>query len=485
MKKKGLMAAVVVIVLMVGSYVAYLAVNKLAQSQIDAVIAEISTSNMKIAYEDFKYNPLQNVLDIHNVEIKKPGAHHKFESITVKGANVKALEMVNDPKYYENRDKVSFNKIADSITFTNYESGKQVIDTIVVTEPSISQFDIVPTNENLESLTESQTLAMLIKSIKIPSVEIMGVKGKAFNDSVDRVSVSNLFGTNVGAIKVNNGTLYNSFGGKITYKEFSINGICYESFIKMLAENKTGRETLDSIGGAKFEELEFMAPDNSTVNIDSVELKKVNFSKGYPEQLGLSAKNVSPDIKTLDDRSKAMFSLLGYDELSLDFDLKLHVKQSDGKFLFSMDEMSFKGKDFGEMSFGFSVIGEDTAVEFTRSVPNSDTFAIGGIKYKFIDDSLMSRILKMYAQTTGMGEDAVKQSMLTGLNTMFDNNRYLAGYRESVINFITNPDAIEIVSLPSKPVPVSDLIKAAMKKQYPTIVRQLRFSVISNEKVSR
>ncbi|MCP4394090.1 MAG: hypothetical protein GY804_07505 [Alphaproteobacteria bacterium] len=484
MNKKGLIAVLVVLGLAAAGYAAYFIPKKIVKNQIDTVVAGLADNGLNVKYEDFKYDIFKGNVVVENVVLNTKTGVHKFKEVAVVGANQDAVKRVNDPSYYPETPSMKTNpyyKAADVILLKGYESDKRQISSIVIKEPSLRQLSVIPTAAKVKSFSSSQVVGLFLDTLKISEIQIKGVKGKAYNDSVDEIVISNLSGEGIDVISVRNGSVYNNLGAKTGYESIDVKGLKYASSVKASAENLTKVTTFDEVGGIQVKKLELSGPDNSVTYVDSIDVKKVVMENGVPMNVDIKISKIEPDIKTMNDQVKAVLSLLGYDALVMDFSMEFNTKKTGDSYSFTMDEVALSAKDLGQIMFGFNVIGNMNVAGLRQGTPDVNTMKLTGIRLRFADDSFMNRFMNMQAQTTGMREDALRENMKRSLDAIFENKRHLAQYRVAIMDFIDNPKVIEMAAFPKEPVLVNEIMGYLMKQDVPALIKLLNVTVSSNK----
>jgi hypothetical protein len=179
----------------------------------------------------------------------------------------------------------------------------------------------------------------------------------------------------------------------------------------------------------------------------------------------------------MNDQAKAMLSMLGYEDMSMDFALKFNTKNTDEGYSFTLEELSLDAPSAGRLYFGLNMIGEIAQSGYRKGSPDMNTVKLRTAKFTFADDSLFDRMIKMQAQTMGVTEDQIKQQMKTALDQSLTQHRYLAAYQAELKDFIDNSGEIEVIAVPQEPVLLGQLMGPVMMQNSKALFEMLNISI--------
>ncbi|MER0238170.1 hypothetical protein [Fulvimarina sp. MAC8] len=202
-----------------------------------------------------------------------------------------------------------------------------------------------------------------------------------------------------------------------------------------------------------------------------------------------------------EDGSAETVRSLGYEELSGSANGEMSWNLTSGRL--AMDDLTFDVEDAGSFNMSFGIGGYTQELvqslqEMSKQMeqnPESGQNAgmammgvlaqlqIQGISLSFEDDSLTERLLEYYAkQMNSTPQDVIDLSVqvVQGNIAQIGDANFQTQVTDAIRSFLEDPDSIRVASEPAQPIPVMQLVGAAMGAPQ-SIPNVLKLQVQANE----
>lgn len=228
-------------------------------------------------------------------------------------------------------------------------------------------------------------------------------------------------------------------------------------------------------------DIEVTDENDKKVPIDTVTITAADFVNDVPRRVAFDMKGLVVPVDPEDAQMKDVAEL-GYKEIALDAGFSGSWDDKTGRVV--IDQMAITGADIGGLKLTFALGGfTPEVVEAFKKAENDQAkqmellqgITVERLSLRYDDASLTKRVIDAQAKKQGVPADAFVQQigaimpmMLSAIGNK-DFEKKIAG---AVSAFLKAPKSLTVSASPSKPLPVSEIMGAAMMapQSLPTVL---------------
>lgn len=241
-----------------------------------------------------------------------------------------------------------------------------------------------------------------------------------------------------------------------------------------------------SAAGTRFDKVEATGIEITDEKEKTVPIAALNFSAAdyvadVPRKIGFEVKGIEVPVDAADEATKDLAEL-GYTKLSLDAAIAGSWDDKTGRVV--VDRIAITGTQVGGLKLAFTLGGLTPAVlEELKKAENDQAkqmeliqgLTVEKLSIRYEDASLAKRILDSQAKKQGVPADALVQqlnAMVPMLVSTIGNKDFEAKISAAAAAFLKAPKSLTVSANPSKPLPVAEIMGAAMMapQSLPTVL---------------
>lgn len=216
-----------------------------------------------------------------------------------------------------------------------------------------------------------------------------------------------------------------------------------------------------------------LAVEQERVNLREIVVADYVQTEQMPRAMTLGIHGLQVEPESLPDQeSRDGLAKLGYDKLSLNFDLAYDLAPEAKRL--TIKQASFGGDNVGQVSLAVALGGVDAAAlaDPAQAEGAVMTATLESLELRYDDSSLAGRVLKLAAAETGLDEAQFK----SGLAEQVDQARQAAAspladeVAAAATSFINAPKSLSLRMKPAKPLSMLEIMSGA---QDPVALAQL------------
>lgn len=198
--------------------------------------------------------------------------------------------------------------------------------------------------------------------------------------------------------------------------------------------------------------------------------------------LGIHGLQIEP-ASLPDDEARENLAKLGYDKLSLNFDLS-YAHAPETKHL-TIRQAAISGDNVGRLGIAFALGGVDTEAlgNPATALAAAQSATLESLELRYDDASLVGRMLKLAAQEAQMDEPAFRAMLLAQVAQAGEQAPQVPLTKQvvdSVSAFLTTPKSLSVRMAPAQPLPLMQMMGAAQMDPY-GLVQATGLSVSANQ----
>ena len=227
--------------------------------------------------------------------------------------------------------------------------------------------------------------------------------------------------------------------------------------------------------------LEFTDENDKTVPVASVVVAASDYVAGIPRKTTVDVKGVKVPVDAADEQMKDVAEL-GYKELVLDVGLVASWDDKTGRA--TVDRLAIAGAEAGSLTLSFAIGGVTPEVidglkkaekDQAKQLELLQGLSVEKLSLRYEDASLAKRILSNQAKKQGVPADALVQqlsAMVPMIVSQIGNKDFEKKISTAVAAFLKAPKSLTVSATPAKPLPVAELMGAAMMapQSLPTVL---------------
>jgi hypothetical protein len=213
------------------------------------------------------------------------------------------------------------------------------------------------------------------------------------------------------------------------------------------------------------------SPDGKQVPVASVAMDARDWVAGAPRQSAVEIKGIIVPLDPKDPDLKD-FIALGYKQISLDFAGAGSWDEKSGRLL--VDRFDLGGADVGTLKIGFALGGitpqfvqavEAAKGDDAKQMELLQAVTVESATLRWIDASLATRLIAQQASEQGVDAKAYAKQlklMLPMVLSMVGDKDFEKKVAGAAGAFLDAPKSLTVTAKPAKPLPVSQIVGAAM-----------------------
>ncbi|NRG18908.1 hypothetical protein HPQ64_14540 [Rhizobiales bacterium] len=218
--------------------------------------------------------------------------------------------------------------------------------------------------------------------------------------------------------------------------------------------------------------IEIRTEDQGAVPIEQIKITVDSLEGDLPTAGAISLRGLKVSREELDDDGKKMLDDLGYDEVNISVHGVGRWTPDDGKL--NMEMISISGEDVADLSLSARINGVTRElVEQLDKAQGNPQAAMGllqglSIEHLSIDlqnKSVVERLLEKQAREAGTDRSAFVGQLTGALPLMLsilNNPQFQEKVATALSAFLQEPNSLRVIANPANPVPVAQIIGAAM-----------------------
>lgn len=229
------------------------------------------------------------------------------------------------------------------------------------------------------------------------------------------------------------------------------------------------------------EEVAMAVPDGGDITIKSMTAEVSERNLAVAAGGKFTVDDFILDVSMMDPEAVAQLNSLGYEELTIDLSGDARWEAESGRA--TVSELSVSVVDLGGLSLVATIDGltPDNVQalgagvnDFNQLLTVLQSVTIGAMTLTYEDDGLTNRVLDATAEQTGEGRQTLVDGLLTALSQAtgaLGDADLEQSVQAAARTFLNDPGTVELNAAPAAPIPMAQLIGAAMMS--PQMVPQL------------
>lgn len=227
--------------------------------------------------------------------------------------------------------------------------------------------------------------------------------------------------------------------------------------------------------------IEITDENDKSVPIASVVVAASDYVAGIPRKSTVDVKGIKVPVDAADEQMKDVAEL-GYKELVLDAGLAATWDDKTGRV--SVDRLSVSGAEAGSLALSFALGGVTPEVieafkkaekDQAKQMELLQALTVEKLTLRYDDASLAKRVLSNQAKKQGIPADALVQqlsAMVPMVASSIGNKDFEKKIATATAAFLKAPKSLTVSAAPAKPLPVAELMGAAMMapQSLPTVL---------------
>ncbi|WMS42208.1 hypothetical protein RDV64_19395 [Acuticoccus sp. MNP-M23] len=395
-----------------------------------------------------------------------------------------------------------------SLTFDDDEIGRFSIGPIVgngftvdpSTGPLLELIDTlvlsINSGEEMNPMTPLMLAFDIYGALGVGSYTVsdIAVESQDITGGIAEIAVEDLNAEGLGRFAISGGNMTGE-GRSGALGTFEVSNIVFperDDFVAMMVSQMMGMpdipatlQALPALGGMKVAGLRVELPGGTgeEFNLGQFNLALSSYIEGIPTQIAIALDGLSMPASQIDFMPAQMvLRSIGADPVKADGTVSLQWNE-DSQTVSMDDKIAIEG--VGRFDAVASVSGIPRAIfeNITMAQQAIATAAVGDIRVRYDDEGLVPALVGMFAQMSGASSEdfasgiAAQVEMQAG---MMAGEELAASIGSALRAFLANPESLTITADPGAPVPVAQLVGAAMTApaQIATI---LKLSITAND----
>jgi hypothetical protein len=227
--------------------------------------------------------------------------------------------------------------------------------------------------------------------------------------------------------------------------------------------------------------IEITDENDKTVPIAAVTVTTSDFVAGVPRKVGFEMKGLDVPVDAADEQMKEIADL-GYAKIGLDATFTGTWDDKTGRV--TVDQLAINGADMGGLKLAFTVGGLTPQVVEAFKAAEKDQakqmellqgLTVEKLSLRYEDASLAKRLISSQAKKQGLPEEALVQQLgaiVPMMVSAIGNKEFEAKIAAAASAFLKAPKSLTVSATPAKPLPVAELMGAAMMapQSLPTVL---------------
>ncbi len=228
-------------------------------------------------------------------------------------------------------------------------------------------------------------------------------------------------------------------------------------------------------------DIEVTDENDKKIPIDTITVTAADFVAGVPRRVGFDMKGLVVPVDPADAEMKDVAEL-GYKELAIDASFSGSWDDKTGRVV--IDQMAVTGADIGGLKLTFALGGFTPEVmEGFKKAENDQAkqmellqgVTVERLSLRYEDASLAKRMIDAQAKKQGVPADAFVQQINAIVPMMLSaigNKDFEKKIAAAAGTFLKAPKSLTVSASPAKPLPVSEIMGAAMMapQSLPTVL---------------
>ncbi|WP_425087271.1 hypothetical protein [Stappia sp.] len=214
------------------------------------------------------------------------------------------------------------------------------------------------------------------------------------------------------------------------------------------------------------------ANDDGRVPVSRVVAVIDTMDGGLPTSGSISVEGIEITADTLDDEERKALSDLGYESLTLSFQMEADWKPDTGEL--AIDRLTLSGENAGTLNAALRINGLTREVlEQLDAAQDSPEQAMGlmqgllveSVSLRIDNDSIVDRVLENQAKEAGATREVFVEQLTGALPfmlSMLNNAEFQAKVAGAATAFLKDPKSLSASAMPAAPVPFAQILGTAM-----------------------
>ncbi|WP_029057212.1 hypothetical protein [Stappia stellulata] len=214
------------------------------------------------------------------------------------------------------------------------------------------------------------------------------------------------------------------------------------------------------------------AADEGRVPVSRIVAVIDEMDGSLPTSGSLSVEGIEIAADSLDDDEREVLSDLGYESLTLSFQMDADWKPDTGKL--AIDRLTLSGENAGTVNAALRISGLTREVlEQLDAAQDNPEQAMGlmqgllveSVTLRIDNDSLVDRVLENQAKEAGSTREAFVEQLTGALPfmlSMLNNAEFQAKVAGAATAFLQDPQSLSATATPAAPVPFAQILGTAM-----------------------
>ncbi len=227
--------------------------------------------------------------------------------------------------------------------------------------------------------------------------------------------------------------------------------------------------------------IEITDENDKTVPVASFVITASDYVAGVPRKASLDVKGIKVPVDAADEQMKDIAEL-GYKELALDAAFSGAWDDKTGRL--TIDQFAITGAEAGAVKLSFAIGGLTPEVldafkkaekDQAKQMELLQGLTVEKMTLRYDDASLAKRVLTTQAKKQGIPAEALAQqltAMVPMIASTIGNKDFEKKIATAAGAFLKSPKSLTLSAAPAKPLPVAELIGAAMMapQSLPTVL---------------